>query len=95
MRRYWTYIMSNPSRTLYIGVTGNLARRVQQHRDGDVAGFTSRYQMRKLVYAEEFSDVWEALEREKQLKKWRRSKKVALIEGLNPGWKDLGEQGIL
>jgi putative endonuclease len=94
MRRYWVYILTNRSRTLYIGVTSDLARRVQQHRDGAVEGFTRRYQIKKLVYAEEFSSVWEALRREKQLKKWRRSKKVGLIEGLNPEWEVLAEFGI-
>jgi putative endonuclease len=95
MHRYWIYVLTNPSRTLYIGVTSNLAQRVHQHRNGDVPGFTRRYRVKTLVYAEEFSDVWEALAREKQLKKWRRSKKIELIERLNPKWEDLGKEGVL
>ena len=95
MPHYWIYILTNRSRTLYIGVTNNLPRRIHQHRVGTVPGFTRRYNLKKLVYAEEFMNIWEALEREKQLKKWRRSKKVALIERLNPLWKDLGEAGFL
>jgi len=94
VRRYWFYIMTNRSRTLYVGVTSDLVRRVQQHRDGAVEGFTRRYQIKKLVYAEESSSIWEALAREKQVKKWRRSKKVALIEALNPEWEDVACWGL-
>ena len=86
--------MCNDSRTLYVGITGDLERRVQEHRDGVVAGFTRRYRIKRLVYAEEFSSVWEALAREKQVKKWRRSKKIALIGAMNPEWEDLADGGL-
>jgi putative endonuclease len=90
VRRYHVYILTNRSRTLYIGVTGNLPARLKQHRNGETNGFTAKYRVHRLVYAEEYARVHEALEREKQLKRWRRAKKVALIESLNPGWEDLG-----
>ncbi len=89
--RYFVYIMTNHSRTLYIGVTNNLERRVSQHKQGEIEGFTKRYNIRRLVYFEESSDVRVAIEREKQLKGWLRQKKIDLIESSNPGWKDLSE----
>ena len=88
MRRYHVYILTNRSGTLYIGVTGNLRARLEQHRAGKGCSFTRRYHLDRLVYAEEFRWVHEALAREKQLKRWRREKKVALIERVNPGWED-------
>jgi putative endonuclease len=81
--------MTNYSRTLYIGVTNNLERRVYEHRNKLVAGFTARYNITVLVYFEETSDVLAAIAREKQLKGWRRERKLALIESLNPQWHDL------
>jgi putative endonuclease len=84
--------MASSSRRLYIGVTGDLTRRVQQHRAGEFKGFSKRYQMRRLVYAEATSDVQAAIRREKQLKGWLRAKKLGLIEVLNPGWRDLGDE---
>ena len=90
-RRYYVYIMSSKSRKLYTGVTGDLARRVGEHRESALPGFTSRYRIRRLVYWEEFGEVGAALAREKQIKRWRRAKKVALVEGVNRGWRDLGE----
>ena len=90
-RRYYVYIISSKSRRLYTGVTGNLPRRVAEHKGGALSGFARRYKIRGLVYWEEFGEVREALEREKQIKRWRREKKVALIEGVNPGWKDVAE----
>lgn len=86
---YYVYIMTNYSRTLYIGVTNNLERRVYEHRNKLVAGFTARYNIMVLVYFEETSDVLAAIAREKQLKGWRRERKLALIESLNPQWRDL------
>jgi len=87
---YFVYIVANEnSNVLYIGVTNNLRRRVEEHRSGSVPGFSSLYRTFKLVYAEETHDVSVALAREKQLKRWRRAKKVALIQTLNPGWRDL------
>ena len=81
--------MTNHSGTLYTGVTNNLERRVYEHKHKLVPGFTSKYNITKLVYYEEGNDVNEALSREKQIKGWLRAKKIALIESLNPEWKDL------
>ena len=87
---YFVYILSNwDDSVLYIGVTGNLPKRLYEHRTGLVEGFTKKYNVHKLVYFEQTSDIRAALEREKQLKGWRRSKKNWLIETMNPGWKDL------
>ncbi len=91
---YWVYIMTNRSDTLYIGMTNNLARRVWQHRTGRVEGFAATYRIDRLIYAESFAEVRDAIAREKQLKGWRREKKVALIEATNPEWKDLGEEWL-
>ena len=91
MRQYHVYIMSNRSRTLYTGVTNDLARRVHQHKNKLVPGFTSKYNITDLVYAEETTDVRAAIGREKQIKGWTRAKKIALIESLNPDWDDLAE----
>ena len=74
---------------LYVGVTNNLARRIAEHRAGLVDGFTKRYKTTKLVRFEKTSNVWTAIAREKEIKGWRREKKVALIERDNPGWNDL------
>ena len=84
---YYVYILSNPTRTLYVGVTNDLVRRVYRHRR--VEGFTKKYYVNWLVYYEQTQDLKEAIFREKQLKAWRREKKVKLIESLNPRWKDL------
>ncbi|MEW6083421.1 MAG: GIY-YIG nuclease family protein [Chloroflexota bacterium] len=89
MKSYFVYIMTNKSRTLYTGVTNDLERRVYEHKNKLVAGFTSRYNITKLVYYEETNDVSVALAREKQIKGWLRAKKVALIEAENPEWRDL------
>ena len=89
MREYYVYIMASSRRTLYIGVTNDLERRVMEHKQGQSNGFTSKYNVTKLVYHESTSDVRAALEREKELKWWRRGKKVALVESMNPEWKDL------
>jgi len=88
---YYVYILASPTNySVYIGVTKNLIRRVYEHRHSlDPDSFTSKYDVRKLVYFEETSDIKAALEREKQLKGWRRSKKNALIEKTNPEWTDL------
>jgi putative endonuclease len=91
MRDYYVYIMTNRSGTLYTGVTNNLERRVSEHRRKLVPGFTRKYDITRLVYYETAADVRDAITREKQIKSWRRSKKVALIRGLNPRWKDLAE----
>jgi putative endonuclease len=91
MRISYVYIMSNRTQTLYIGVTNDIARRVNEHKSKLNPGFTARYNIIKLVYVESFSDIRDAIAREKQLKGWRRNKKVSLIEAVNPGWKDLAE----
>ena len=90
MKQYYVYIMTNHSRTLYTGVTNDLQRRVGEHKNGNVAGFTSKYNIKSLVYFEATSDIREAIQREKQIKGWLRSKKVELIESSNPLWQDLG-----
>ena len=89
MKHYYVYIMTNNSRTLYTGVTNNLERRVYEHKNKLVAGFTSRYNVTKLIYYEETNDVQVALAREKQIKGWLRARKIALIESENLKWKDL------
>jgi putative endonuclease len=91
MREYYVYIMTNRSRTLYVGVTGDLRRRVYQHKHKVVPGFTSRYNIDRLVCFERFLDVRMAIAREKQIKGWLRAKKIALIESQNPEWKDLSD----
>lgn len=89
--RYFVYIMSNASKTLYIGVTNDLLRRVMEHKEGKIIGFTSKYNIKKLIYYEEGNSIDEALYREKQIKGWMRQKKIDLIEELNPDWADLIE----
>jgi putative endonuclease len=89
MHRYFVYIAASDSGTLYVGVTSDVIRRMAEHKAHAVPGFTDRYNITKLVYVEETSDVHATIVREKQLKDWRRAKKVALIEGQNPGWVDL------
>jgi putative endonuclease len=88
-REFYVYIMSNMARTLYIGVTNNVYRRVAQHRSGSGSLFTARYGVTRLVYVESTPDIEAAIAREKQLKRWRRERKIELIEALNPGWRDL------
>ena len=84
--------MTNYSRTSYIGVTGNLPRRVLEHKNKKIKGFTGKYNVDKLVYYEQTSNVASAIEREKQLKKWRREKKINLIDKFNPLWLGLSEE---
>ena len=91
MCRYYVYMMTNHSGTLYVGVTNDLHRRIWQHKQKLIEGFTKRYNITRLVYYEETSDVTAAIAREKQIKGWLRKKKIALIESLNPGWKDLSD----
>lgn len=89
---YWVYILcSDRNGTLYIGVTNNILRRAYEHKQKVIKGFTSKYNITKLVYTEEFANIKEALAREKALKKWNRSWKIKLIESINPKWNDLGE----
>jgi|HubBroStandDraft_4_1064222.scaffolds.fasta_scaffold494177_1 putative endonuclease len=91
-KTYCTYIMGSLSGTLYIGMTGNLHKRVFEHKFHRVEGFTDKYEVERLLYRESFDDVHKAIAREKQLKGWRRSKKIALIEAVNPHWMDLARE---
>jgi putative endonuclease len=86
---YFVYILSNTSKTLYVGVTNDRLRRLAEHRSKAVSGFSARYNLTRLVYYEETSDIAAAIAREKQIKGWLRMKKIALIESANPHWKDL------
>lgn len=89
---FYTYIMASNSGTLYIGVTRDLARRISEHKQGLIKGFTLRYGCKKLVYYEHYSDIRQAITREKELKGWLRKKKEDLIRTINPKWKDLSEE---
>ena len=90
-KSYCVYILTNRTGTLYVGVTDDLARRLWQHRSGEFPGFTSRYGLDRLIYYESFDWIEEAIAREKQIKRWRRDKKIKLIATMNPEWKDLGK----
>ena len=90
-KEYYVYIMTNKSRTLYTGVTNNLMRRVGEHKQKLIPGFTSKYNITMLVYYESTPDIHLAIAREKQIKGWLRARKIALIESNNPEWKDLSE----
>lgn len=87
---YYVYLLTNwNNQVMYVGVTNDLERRIYEHRNKLVDGFTKKYNVEKLVYFETASDVLAAIEREKQIKKWRREKKNQLVVGMNPEWKDL------
>jgi putative endonuclease len=90
-KTYYVYIMANQSRTLYIGITNNIKRRVFEHKNALIEGFTCRYKIDTLVYVESFVDVYSAIAREKQIKCWRREKKLQLIARQNPDWRDLSD----
>lgn len=89
MKKYYIYILASDSGTLYIGITNNLLRRCYEHKNNLVDGFSKKYSCHKLIYFEEYLDLRDALNREKQLKKWRREKKEYLIAKFNPQWKDI------
>jgi putative endonuclease len=90
MKTYYVYILaSKKNGTLYIGVTNDLIRRIDEHKNDRVKGFTSKYHVHQLVYFEQTNDVYCAISREKHLKKWKRQWKIELIEKENPVWKDL------
>jgi len=91
MKTYYVYIMTNWSKTLYVGITSELVKRVYEHKQKLVEGFTKKYNITKLIYFEDTNDVNAAIAREKQIKGWIRNKKIALIETINPGWRDLSE----
>lgn len=90
---YFVYILSSISRVIYVGVTNDLYDRVKKHKTGeDSKTFTKRYKINRLVYYETFQSIQKAIKREKQIKSWRREKKVRLIESVNPAWKDLSRE---
>jgi len=89
---YSVYILASRSRNVYTGVTNNLERRMIEHRQGLVPGFTTRYKIFRLVHFEEFGDIRDAIAREKEIKGWRREKKISLIKRHNPTWADLAER---
>lgn len=89
-KTYYVYLLTNwNNKVMYVGVTSDLERRVYEHKNKMVEGFTEKYNVNKLVYFETTNDVMAAIEREKQIKKWRREKKNQLVIGMNPEWKDL------
>ena len=90
-RRYYVYILTNRSKTLYVGVTNNLRRRVWEHKSGEGSEFCKHYKIDRLVYYERFENAGRAIWREKQIKGWLRIRKVQLILDMNPAWKDLSE----
>jgi len=92
-KSYYVYMLTNKTnRVLYVGVTNNLVRRVEEHRSGLIDGFTKKYNLKKLVYAEECDDAYYAIKREKELKGWLRRKKDQLINEINSRWDDLADQ---
>ena len=91
--RFFVYMMTNKTNeVLYVGVTNNLERRTNEHKSGEIEGFTKKYRVRKLVYCEEYSSINDAIRREKEIKAWRREKKNALVMTKNPEWRDLSEE---
>ena len=88
-KSYYVYIMASQTGTLYVGMTNNIKKRVYQHKEHLTEGFTDKYNVSRLLYVETLSDALSAIGREKQIKKWRRDKKVELIDLENPGWNDL------
>jgi putative endonuclease len=91
-RTYFVYILGSLTGTLYIGMTGKMEKRIFEHRFHHLEGFTDQYDVERLLYWESYDDVRNAIDREKQLKGWRRSKKIALIELQNPRWVDLAKE---
>ena len=89
---YFVYIVCSGSGTLYIGMTNSIYRRALQHKRGEIEGFASKYRCDLLVWYESYDDVRKAIDREKQLKRWTRAKKIALIKSKNPRWADLAEK---
>ena len=89
-KRYYVYILASKANgTLYTGMTNNLRRRITEHKEKRIPGFTQRYGVTRLVYFEEFADVRDAIAREKQIKGWTRRKKIEIIEALNPNWEEI------
>lgn len=92
MNSYYVYILPNESKTLYIGITNNLERRLFEHKNKLIKGFSSKYNLTKLLYHKEFKNVSDAIKREKQLKNWHRQWKINLIESMNKNWTDLSKE---
>jgi putative endonuclease len=91
-KSYFVYLLTNWSnKVIYLGITNDLCRRIHEHKNKLVAGFTAKYNLCKLVYFEETNDINAAIAREKEIKKWRREKKDRLVEKINPRWQDLSE----
>ena len=90
-KTYYVYLLASKSRRLYVGMTNNLERRLYEHKNKLVDGFTKSYNIDRLVFFESTNDVRAAIEREKEIKKWRREKKIALIETMSPLWDDLSD----
>ena len=91
MKTYYVYIMASNSGTLYIGVTSNIKKRVCEHKNHLIPGFTDKYEIDRLLYFEVIRDSASAINREKQLKAWRHEKKITLIDSMNPEWNDLSQ----
>jgi putative endonuclease len=91
-RTYHVYIMSSLSRTIYTGVTNDLERRLFEHKEGKPGSFSARYKVNRLVYAEDFTDINQAIAREKEIKSMTRRQKIKLIESMNPQWRDLSQE---
>lgn len=92
MRTYWIYILASKTGTLYIGVTNDLTRRVYEHKNKLIPGFTTKYNINRLVYYQEFGNIEQAIEMEKKVKGWGRKKKIDLIRSINQDIKDLAEE---
>jgi putative endonuclease len=92
MKQYYVYILANEGRMLYTGVTNDLMRRIFEHKNHLVEGYTKKYKIIKLVYYDDTNDIYEAITREKQIKGWLRNKKIKLIESINPNWDDLSKE---
>ncbi|HEY4754681.1 MAG TPA: GIY-YIG nuclease family protein [Ignavibacteriaceae bacterium] len=91
--QFFIYILTNwNNKVIYTGVTNNLVRRIYEHRNKVIDGFTKKYNLSKLVYFEQTHDIISAINREKEIKKWRREKKNKLVESMNPSWKDLANE---
>ena len=89
MEKFYIYIIASRTGTLYVGMTNDIKKRIYQHKNHLVGGFTEKYNIDRLIYVETISDFDSVIKREKQIKKWRREKKVALIDSQNPSWDDL------
>lgn len=91
LKAYYVYILASKTGTLYVGVTDDLRRRILEHKTGLINGFTKKYNIDRLIYSDEFSDINQAIEAEKKIKGWTRQKKIDLIKSINPNARDLAE----